>query len=330
VSDAVLTFQQLWEDPSNRLWLAAAIGDWPTANELAQSHERPEVRRAVADKFEGYRQRRLAIARFNLSLEPDSVSDLEIFYQQGAKDFPAYAKQAIAAVGPRPDLAELLLKTGDPQWDQQLFDCFQFLSGVSSGWDPYEIFALAKALLERNYRGDDVLAVLAGYDRDLDCSARIFLKYAPARALPIIRRALRHGYFEPRSAAEIAEEGPPMNSSICRRTAVVLAVIDEPWSRREILDAVDELFTLNHDYSAVAALALALGESRDSAVREIGESWQAKCSGGANWSSEVFWFHRDMDALYEEAIVLRGVSVSAEPGPQPGDGGNPQADTQAD
>ena len=37
MSRAVHNFRHLWDEPRNRLWLAAIIGDWPSANELASA-----------------------------------------------------------------------------------------------------------------------------------------------------------------------------------------------------------------------------------------------------------------------------------------------------
>lgn len=327
MSRGVHEFHRLWENPDNRLWLAAVIGDWPTANELAALHEDPKVRIAVAEKFAAYRQRRLAIARFHLSLQPDSIEDLEVLYREEGEDFDAGVKRSIAAKPANPLLAELLLETGDPQWNPQLFAALERLSVEQVGWDQREIFRLARALLERDYRADDVLDVLANYGCDLHLTAMLFLKHTPPRALAVIREALR---YEPPGAAEDAAEGEPRGESPCRvQMAAALAIIDEPWSRQEILDAINDIWTRHHDSSTLVALALALSESRDPAVRAIGDSWQAKCAGSEKWAHQEWTFRNALVALHEEAIQLRGVSLPAAPASQPGDAPQPQAGTPA-
>ena len=192
MSRGVSRFRRLWDAPDNRLWLAAAIGDWPSANELAQSHGDSAVKLVVAEKFESYRQRRLAIARFNLSLEPDSVDDLRFLFREGADDFNAYVNRVIETTGVNPALAGLLAETGDPQWNELLFAAFAQVSLDLTAYLSFELFGLAKPLLERGCHADDVLATLATQNQDLDRVALMFLKRAPAQALPIIRRALRH------------------------------------------------------------------------------------------------------------------------------------------
>ena len=191
LSRGVSRFRRLWDDPDNRLWLAAAIGDWPSANELAQSHDNPEIRLAVAEKFEAYRQRRLAIARFNLSLEPDSADDLKVLHREGAADFNAYVNRVIETTGVNPALAGLLAETGDPQWNELLFAAFTQVSLDPTAYLSFELFELAEPLLERGCHADDVLTTLATQNRDLDRVALMFLKHAPMQALPVIRRALR-------------------------------------------------------------------------------------------------------------------------------------------
>ena len=117
---AVSRFCRLWAEETNRLWLAAIIGDWPSADELAQSHGDPEVQRVVAEKLEAYQKRRVSIARNNFLLNPDSVADLTALCEEGVEDFPTFAEHAIAALGTDLDLAELLMNTNDPQWDPLL------------------------------------------------------------------------------------------------------------------------------------------------------------------------------------------------------------------
>jgi len=310
---SVRKFRRLWEDPKNRLWLAALIGDWPSANEIAQAHDDPEVRRVVANKFDAYRQRRLAIARCNLSLEPDSLHDLEVLCREEAEDFQGHAEHAIQALGCDLGLADILIETGDLQWNPYLFETLQGTSGdTGSPARMCVVFRLAEALLQRGYRADDVLAELLGFDDELDRVAMVFLKHAPLRALPLIRQALRSECATPRSEEDTELYGPQASPRCRRRMAAALAIIDDAWSRQEILDALNELWAQYQDYSAIGPLVLAMGESRDLATREIGESWRAKVSDEQHLENEEFTFGCDMHDIFQEAIALRDVSV--EPG----------------
>jgi hypothetical protein len=315
VARSVSTFCRLWKEPHNRLWLAALVGDWPSANELVQSHLDPQVRRTVGERFEAYRQRRLAIARFNLDLEADSIYDMEVLFRGGAEDFEDYVQRFLAAAGSDWRLSELLLETGDSRWNEQLFKTFE---RSSANCEHFPIPRLAWTLLERGYRTDDVLAGLEKCDQGICQAALLLLKYAPARALPLVHKALRE---ESPTATKRAAEGRPRGySGSCLVMAAALAAIDEPWSRREILDAINEFWARYEDPSILGPLALALSESRDAALREVGDSWQAKCSGWEEWPSVQRFFSQVTNQVFHEAIALRGVSVGAEPGPQPGGG----------
>lgn len=330
VSDNVRRFQDLWEDETNRLWLAVLIGDWPSAHEIAQSHDDPEVRRVVGEKFEAYRQRRIMIARCHLTLEPDSLHDLEVLFREEDQEFHLYVERAIQALGPDPELAELLLDTGDPRWNPQLFATLQGMSVNTELPDLLHVAReLARVLLERGYRADDVLTTLLGLDEEPDRVAMIFLKHAPTKALPLVREALRYENVAPASETEVSLYGPRGSLRSRRRMAAALVTIDAEWSRQETLDALHELWSQHQDYPAIGPLILALGESRDLATRELGESWRAGFEDETQLENEEFTFHRELADVFQEAIALRGVSVNAEPGPQPGDDDKGQADTQA-
>ena len=309
LSRGVSRFRRLWDDPDNRLWLAAAIGDWPSANELAQSHDNPEIRLAVAEKFEAYRQRRLAIARFNLSLEPDSADDLKVLYREGADDFSACINRAVETAEVDPALAGLLAETGDPQWNERLFAAFTRVSLNPTDYLSFELFELAEPLLERGCHADDVLTTLATQDRDLDRVALIFLKHAPAQALPIIRRALRHERVEPVSEEDAADFGPQTCPSDRRRTAAILLIIDRPWAAQELIAATTDLWEERHAPTEIVSLILALVESADPTTRAAGEDWLARIGAYEHLESETSEFRKEWHVLYEEAIALQGVSV---------------------
>ncbi len=319
LSRGVSRFRRLWDDPDNRLWLAAAIGDWPSANELAQSYDNPEIRLAVAEKFEVYRQRRLAIARFNLSLEPDSADDLKVLHREGAADFNACVTRAIETTGVNPALAGLLAETGDPQWNKLLFAAFAQVSLDCTAYLPFELFRLAEPLLERGYRADEVLTTLATQDQNLDRVALMFLKHAPMQALPVIRRALRHERVEPVSEEDVAEFGAPTCPSDRMRTAAILSIIDRPWAAQELIAATSDLWEERHDPTEIVSLVLALEESADPTTRAAGEEWLARIGAYEHLESETSRFRKEWHVLYEEAIALQGVSVAAEPILRPGD-----------
>jgi hypothetical protein len=316
----VRRFRDLWSEPDNRVWLAVLIGDWASANELALSHKDPEVKRIVTERFDAYQQRRLVIARCNLTVDPASWCDLLTLREMQPEEFPSNAEAAIELLGANPDLAIVVCATGDSRWNSYLLKTLQESPTHDLLWDmPKVACDLGTALLQRGYCTNAVIDALEGYEDEPERVALVLLKHAPARALPTIRLGLRH---KPSDMAldDSNPYGGFVVSDVSRsRMAAVLAIIDEPWSRQELQEAIDDLWKRYADTEVIAPLALALGESRDPAVREIGDSWQAKCKSGEKWGLVETQFRSDMNALSGEAFALRSVSVSAESSLRPGD-----------
>ena len=177
---------------------------------------------------------------------------------------------------------------------------------------------LGAALLQRGYGTDAVIDALERYEDEPDRVALVLLKYAPSRALPTIRLGLRHKPSEMAYDDSNPYGGFIVSPASRMRMSAVLAIIDEPWTRQELQDAIEDVWTRYQDTDVIAPLALALSESRDPAARGIGNSWQARCGGGMKWAFEESRFRDEMNALSDEAFGLRGVSVQ---GPrQPGEG----------
>src|SRR5205823_9689044 len=84
-------------------------------------------------------------------------------------------------------------------------------------------------------------------------AAVLALRHWRERAMPMLRRALMGGQAEQRWAA-----------------AAALAVIDEPWSRRELTAVLDE----STDHDATRECRQALRRSRSPEARRIADAWE--------------------------------------------------------
>jgi hypothetical protein len=304
----VRRFRDLWSEPENRLWLAVLIGDWVSANELAQAHHDPNVKRIVSERFDAYQQRRLVIARCNLTVDPTSWCDLLTLREMQPEEFPSYAETAIELLGANPDLAILACATGDSRWNAYLLKTLQESETHDLLWDMPKIASdLGTALLQRGYCTDAVIDALEGYEDEPERVALVLLKYAPSRALPTIRLGLRHRPPDMLHDSHDPWSGIIVDPASRSRMAAVLAVIDEPWSRRELQEAIEDLWTRCHDTEVITPLALALSESRDPAVRAIGDSWQVKCSGGEKWAIE--------ESRFRGEIISEPASVEGDASP---------------
>ena len=85
--------------------------------------------------------------------------------------------------------------------------------------------------------------------------ALLLLEHAPQHALPAIRRAL-HG-----------------TDGVSNGVAAMLAMIDRPWSRQELVDALEGEY---RDAEQALPLVVALEESHDPETRAVAEAWEQR------------------------------------------------------
>ena len=144
------SFCRLWDNPDNRLWLAAAIGDWPTAKRarpVARRSGRKGRRGPKSSKHIGSDGWRSPVS--TLAWSPIRWTICRFFTRRCTDDFNVCVNRAIATTGVNWDLADLLAATGNPQWNPQLFVQFERLCTDHGIFEPM----LANLLLERSYRG---------------------------------------------------------------------------------------------------------------------------------------------------------------------------------
>ena len=133
-----------------------------------------------------------------------------------------------------------LHKHDDPSWCADVTSALNHLG--SGGDDAVVAISCAKYLLKHGHRIDQVVEIISDMTCNLDEVALLLLEYAPQHALPAIRLALRK-----------TESG-----SI--HVAAALAMIDRPWSRQELLDALEGEC---RDTEQALPLVVALEESLD-------------------------------------------------------------------
>jgi hypothetical protein len=173
--------------------------------------------------------------------------------------------------------------------------------------------------LRHGYRREELLAALplAG-GGEVGEACLLALEHAPEKALVLIRRGLR---------ADI-----PMD-----RTAVaaILALIDEPWSRRELLAALDA----SDDQERTADVRAALLESRDVEAHHAVVAWEQRnpheAAAGSYLEvagrtvgpfypmSEILlrnraqWVRYQMEQLHDRVMKVRGRTPSEPAAPRP-------------
>jgi hypothetical protein len=257
-ADAVADFCEAWGDSGRRLWLAALIGDWPAVQDAARSVGDATVIDLVADRARACREacEQRLLGAFREETEARAallgLDDLDAGSLGGA------LSQALA--GPPSGLTSVALdvldRRNDPEWCPQVVQLFGRVDPGGPIPQPHLWMACLKFLLRHGHRTEEALAALpsaAGYEMGEACL--LALEHAPALMLPLVRRALLSGI--------------PANRTV---VAAVLALIDRPWSRRELLAALKA----SDDQERTADCRAALLECHDEAAHRAVRQWEVR------------------------------------------------------
>jgi hypothetical protein len=218
------TFCDKWSQPENQLLLAARIGDWPTALELA--HSNPEVSNQIEPLASGTKRERGSKLKLTFDtgqnargallaladLQDEGLSEILVRALNG----PANGT-ASAALG-------LIKELGSAPFCPQIYKLFKRLQPDGPIPEPYVWRECLAIMLDANYRPEEMKRALSKAGGTEIGEAALFAleRYLEA-ALTLFRRALRS------------------RIPLCRcQAAAVMALIDQPWSRRELMAVLAE------------------------------------------------------------------------------------------
>jgi hypothetical protein len=149
---------------------------------------------------------------------------------------------------------EVIGRLDDPAWDAEVFELFRRVDPDGPIPRTHLWMTSLKLLLRHDHRRVEVLAALPRADGcEVGEACLVALEQAPELVLPLVRRALRSDV--------------PMNRTTA---AAMLALIDRPWSRREMLTALDDSDNQERTADCRAALLACADEDAHRAVR----AWQ--------------------------------------------------------
>jgi hypothetical protein len=256
-SDTMASFCKAWEGPSQRLWLAALVGDWPAAHEAAAKVGNPTLvalTEAPADRCRELRRKRLLQAFRQEDKAPEALRGLA---DVAAPELRSALEEALSRPlsGLTSAALEIIDQLADPAWSPSVYHLFQQADPEGQIPLPYLWMNAVKFLIRHDYAMAEVLASLpratGAYAMAEACL--LALEHAPELALPLIRRAL---------LSQI-----PVNRT---RVAATLAIIDQPWSRRELLAAL----RASRDQEVTADSRAALLECRDEEGHRAVAAWE--------------------------------------------------------
>lgn len=302
---AINSFCQAWENITSRLWLAALIGDWVAARACATGDPTLEqLTTRCAEKVTQLRGEQLrnqtghvaADALYGLEELNAADRDLESAFQSNPSGLVSAA-------------LEIVEQRDGAQWCPQVFALFRRVNPRGPIPEPHIWMASLKYLLRRGFRRSELLdAIPRAGGAEIGEAILLALENRPEYALPLIRKGL---------LAEI-----PMDRTVI---AAILALIDRPWSTRELLRALESSSEQEQTADARAALlelgtpsaeqAVAAWEARNPHEAEPGSYIEidGRRLGPFNTISEqmlkhrAVWLRFEMEQLHDRVMTIRHV-----------------------
>jgi hypothetical protein len=254
----ITAFCERWADPASRLWLAALIGDWPAAHEEALRAGDTALATLSGERAEQCRELRRQRLLRDLRQERLASAALLGLADLGGKGLASVLSEALVGVpsGLTSTALEVIERLDDPAWCAEVNALFRRVEPGGPAPQPHLWMASLKFLLRHGHPRGALLATLpqaAGYEMAEACL--LALEHAPELALPLCRRALRSGV--------------PANRCT---VAATLALIDRPWSRRELIAALEE----SDDQEQTADCRAALLECHDAEAHRAVRIWEER------------------------------------------------------
>jgi uncharacterized protein DUF6896 len=318
VADDVNHFCSVWLQPRRRVWLAGLVGDWLAADQAAFGRtELTGITAPRAAQCREQRRRRLRKEAFSEGLAAGALQGLADLH---SPDLDECLETALS--GPPSGLIstalEIIGRQDDRRWCARMYELFSRVDPAGRLPSPHIWITSLKFLLRHGYRSDEMIASLSkAGGTEIGEAVLLSLERAPELALPLIRKGL---------LADV-----PM----CRtQVAAILALITTPWSRGELLRALNE----SDDQQKTADVRAALLESRDQEDHRAVRAWEernpqkqetgsyldigARKLGPFYTFGELFlrnrgvWLRHEMEQLHDRVLQLKNVIPPEPPEPR--------------
>jgi hypothetical protein len=245
-----------WGSPDRRVWPAALVGDWPAAHELALGLGDQSLIDLTAGRAAGCRSLR---CRELLTHWGDEERRGEVLLALDDLEAACLDERlAQALMGPIGGVTsravQIIQRRDDPAWCPALYQLIRRLDPGGALPQPFLWAECQRFLLRHGHCADEMRRSLpraAGIA--VGEAALLALEHDPGRALPLFRRALRSDI--------------PANRAMA---AAILALVDRPWSRRELLAVLQE----SNDQEATADCRAALLECHDEEAQKAVLAWE--------------------------------------------------------
>ena len=266
----VLDFLRVWKEPQSQIWATALIGDWLLAHQLAVKSADKHLIEVTAPRAEACRTHRIRMVKDSVGDGPPPTNALWALRDLKAPELDEYVRRGLrsdewgaSATG------EFLRSSDDPRWCDEVFELWTTSYCVNC----HSAQNFLCYLLRHGHRTEDVIDLIAHGEPEE--AALLAMEHAPRRVLEYVRQALR--WDAPDDADLETDFGLDLTlkRNPVTRMSSTLAVIDLPWTRRELVAVLSELNVAGErDRIHALPIALALGESADEECRDIAASWE--------------------------------------------------------
>ena len=318
-AETIAAFCTAWAAPKRRVWLAALIGDWPAADEAAQG--RRDLTAITSPRAEQCREIRRQRLRREMGEQHRAADALQALADLGTADLDQCLEDALLGPpsGAMSTALDIIAQRNEPRWCPRVCALFSRVGPGAQLPQPHIWMMALKFLLRHGYRTAKVLAALpqAG-GTEVGEAALLALEHAPTLALPLIRKGL---------LADI-----PVNRS---QVAAILALVAKPWSRRELLRALEE----SDDQEKTADARAALLESGDKDAQKAVLAWEQRnpheneagtyleiggrrlgpfyTFGEISLKNRALWLRYEMDKLHDRVSKVKDVIPPESPRARP-------------
>lgn len=251
--DAVDRIGRALADESRRCWLAACLGDWMWAHDLAPPALRPLLA-ARADRCRELRRERLGAA-----IDTGDHRMIQLGLRGlAALDVPDLDDRLLGALtGPPSGIVSTALELLEPRWHPRFADpVLALLKSLDPRGEipsPHLFTTSAALLLTHDHHVAEILKNIAAIGPHADARLlTLAIAFRAPSALALVRQSLR-------SPIALDRNG----------SAALLASLDLPWTRRELRLVLAE----SHDLAATAECRAALRRSDDPAARATVDAW---------------------------------------------------------
>ena len=214
---------------------------------------------------------------------------------------------------------DIIRQRDDPRWCVRVHELYSRVDPAGQLPQPHIWITSLKLLLRHGHRTAEVIASLArAGGTEIGEAVLLSLEHAPELALPLIRKGL---------VADV-----PMSRT---QVAAILALINAPWSKRELLGALEA----SDDQEKTADARAALLESGDEAAQRAVLAWEVRnpheneigsyvdiggrrlgpfyTFGEVSLRNRASWITYEMDEFHDRVMKVKDIVPPEPPGPRP-------------